>query len=125
MGLRRTDDRRSGDDAARTRLRPGMVQAAAISDNDGHVQGTLVAQTCASRVQEMGGSIMSGSPVTGLAIRSGRIASVQVPGGSMPCDVVVLAAGVGTTRLAKMAGVHVRRRRVPAWSSAPNPCRRF
>ena len=94
-------------------LRPGMVQAAAISDNDGHVQGTLVAQTCASRVQEMGGSIMSGSPVSGLAIRSGRIASVQVPGGSMPCDVVVLAAGVGTTRLAEMAGVHVPQEESP------------
>ena len=94
-------------------LRPGMVQAAAISDNDGHVQGTLVAQTCASRVQEMGGSIMAGSPVTGLAIRSERIASVQLPGGSMPCDVVVLAAGVGTTNLAAMAGVHVPQEESP------------
>ena len=109
-------------------LRPGTVRAAAYSDNDGHVQGTLVAQTCASRVRQIGGHVMSGSPVTGLEVHAGRVTSVQLarssvadgsvagglaPDGLVPCDVVVLAAGVDTTRLAEMAGVHVPQEESP------------
>ena len=108
-------------------LRPGPVKAAAISDNDGHVPGTLAAQTCARRVREMGGRIISGSPVTGLDLQAGRAASVRLAsdvdsrirgsdeGGcaSVECDAVVLAAGVGTTKLAAMAGVHVPQEESP------------
>ena len=114
-------------------LRPGTVRAAAYSDNDGHVQGTRVAQTCASRVRQMGGTIVTGSPVTGLDMHAGRVTSVQlaagsaagrsvpdglvrdgsVPDGSVPCDAVVLAAGVGTTKLAEMAGVYVPQEESP------------
>ena len=109
-------------------LRPGTVRAAAYSDNDGHVQGTLAAQTCASRVQQLGGSLMFGSPVTGLAMNALRVTEVQLAGGSVPggsvadasvagtevaCDAVVLAAGVATTRLAEMAGVYVPQEESP------------
>ena len=110
------------------RLRPGTVKAAAYSDNDGHVQGTRVAQTCADRVRQMGGTIVTGSPVTGLDMHAGRVTSVQLAGGSaagrsvpgglvrdgsVPCDAVVLAAGVGTSRLAEMAGVYVPQEESP------------
>ena len=96
-------------------LKPGPVKAAAISDNDGHVPGTLVAQVCARRVREMGGRVMSGSPVTGIDMQAGRVCSVQLSdpvseygaGESVECDSVVLAAGVGATELAAMAGVHI------------------
>ena len=94
-------------------LSPGTVKAAAISDNDGHVQGTLVAETCARRVHEMGGSVLSGSPVTGLAMHAGRVVSVQLPGGPLACDAVVLAAGLGTTKLARMAGVDLPQEESP------------
>ena len=104
-------------------LKPGTVKAAAYSDNDGHVLGTLAAQTCIRRVQELGGSLMSGSPVTGLAMHAGRVTEVQLADGSVPggsgagasvaCDAVVLAAGVATTRLAEMAGVSVPQEESP------------
>ena len=94
-------------------LNPGLVKAAAISDNDGHVPGTLVAQTCARRVSEMGGRIASGCPVTGFDIHSGRVTAVTLPDESVECDAVVLAAGVGTTTLAEMAGVHVPQEESP------------
>ena len=123
-------------------LRPGTVKAAAYSDNDGHVQGTLVARTCARRVQQLGGSLMFGSPVTGLAMHAGQVTAVQLAGGPLPdaavpggsgaggsadasapgtsvaraevaCDAVVLAAGVATTRLAAMAGVYVPQEESP------------
>ncbi len=133
-------------------LRPGTVKAAAYSDNDGHVQGTLAAQTCAKRVQQLGGRLMFGSPVAGLAMHAGQVTAVQLAGAAMPdaalpggsgaggsadasapgtsvalakvtpakvaraevaCDAVVLAAGVATTRLAAMAGVHVPQEESP------------
>ena len=119
-------------------LKPGTVKAAAYSDNEGHVQGTLAARTCASRVQQLGGSVVFGSPVTGLGMHGGRVTEVQHAGNSVPdatvpsgsvadasapdasvagasvaCDAVVLAAGVATTRLAQMAGVHVPQEESP------------
>ena len=115
-------------------LKPGTVKAAAYSDNDGHVQGTLVAQTCASRVQQLGGRLMFGSAVTGLAMHAGRVIAVRLAGGPVPdasaadapvrgasaaaatsvaCDAVVLAAGVATTGLADMAGVYVPQQESP------------
>ncbi len=94
-------------------LRPGTVKAAAHSENDGHVQGTRVAQTCASRVRQMGGHIMYGSPVTGLVMHAGRVTTVQLAGGAITCDAVILAAGVATTRLAEMAGVYVPQEESP------------
>ena len=105
------------DEAEMTRLepclRPGRVKAAAISDNDGHVPGTLAAQTCARRVREMGGRVISGSPVTGLDLQAGRVGLVLLSGDAVECDAVVLAAGVGTTELAAMAGVHVPQEESP------------
>ena len=114
-------------------LKPGTVKAAAYSDNEGHVQGTRVAHTCASRVQQLGGSVVFGNPVTGLVMHGGRVSEVQLAGSSVPdanmpggsvadasvagasvaCDTVVLAAGVATTRLAQMAGVHVPQEESP------------
>ena len=102
-------------------LKPGPVKAAAISDNDGHAPGTLVAQVCARRVNEMGGRILSDSPVTGLDTQAGRVASVQTSGEPVECDAVVLAAGVGTTELAEMAGVHVPQEESPGVVVSTNP----
>ena len=115
------------DEAEMTRLEPGLmpgrVKAAAISDNDGHVPGTLAAQTCARRVREMGGRVMSGNPVTGLDMQAGRVDSVLLSDDSVRCDAVVLAAGVGTTKLAEMVGVHVPQEESPGVvvSTEPEP----
>ena len=89
-------------------LRPGRVSAAAISDNDGHVDATAVAQACAKRVVEMGGAMMSNSPVAALSWANGRVEGVSTAGGEVvKCDAVVVAAGVGTTEIAALAGVRV------------------
>ena len=89
-------------------LRPGRVAAAAISDNDGHVDATAVAQACAKRVVDMGGAMMSNSPVAALSWENGRVSGVSTAGGEVvKCDAVVIAAGVGTTEIAALAGVRV------------------
>ena len=88
-------------------IRFGDVAAAAISDNDGHANGTLTAKACARRVRELGGKVLANSAVMGLEINDGRVSAVHTDGPSVKCDAVVLAAGVGTTEIAAMAGVHV------------------
>ena len=88
-------------------LDPGPVVAAALSDNDGHVIATLAAQACARRVVDMGGDVLPNSPVTGLMIRGQRVVSVEVGTGWIDCDMAVVAAGVATTAVAQLAGVHV------------------
>ena len=104
-------------------LRPGTVIAAAYSEHDGHVQGTRVARACAQAVRQSGGAILSGTPVTGIAMHGGRVTSVEhsgasvpdgsAPDASVPCDAVVLAAGVDTTKLAEMAGVRIPQEESP------------
>ena len=94
-------------------LRPGPVSAAAISENDGHVLGTLAAQTAARRVEELGGVAMPNTPALGFDVSAGRIASVQVESRSIDCDAVVLAAGVATTAIGLMAGVSVPQQESP------------
>ena len=88
-------------------LEPGPVTAAAISDNDGHVPGTLAAQACALRVREMGGSVVANTAATGVELRGDRAVSVQTDAGEIECDAIVLAAGVGVTQLAATAGIHI------------------
>ncbi len=99
------------DEDAMRRLEPGLtpgdVSAAAISDNDGHVLPTLVAQACARRVRELGGIVRANSPVTGLVIDGAQVSAVETATDTIPCDTAIIAAGVATTGLAQMAGVHV------------------
>ncbi len=97
-------------------VRAGAVSAAAISDNDGHVDGRRAAEACARRVAEMGGAVMPNAPVTGLDIDGGRLTAVRVGGSSgerIECDAVALAAGTGATEIAAMAGVDLPQERSP------------
>ena len=93
-------------------LTPGPVAAAAISPADGQVDPRKVVDACLLRASEAGALVQPESPVIGLdgsALSGGRtrIDSVQTEQGEVPCDVLVLAAGVETTKLAAMAGINV------------------
>lgn len=103
---------RMADEREMTRLEPGLrprrVSAAAVSDNDGHVNATAAAQACAERVAEMGGELMTNSPAAALSLASGRVAAVKTAAGEVvDCDAAVIAAGVDTTEIAALAGVRV------------------
>ncbi len=103
-------------------LRPRRVSAAAVSDNDGHVNATAAAQACAQRVAEMGGAVMANSPVAALSCVNGRVGGVQTAGGDVvECDAVVIAAGVDTTAIAARAGVRVPQSESPGVVVRTNP----
>ena len=103
-------------------LRPGRVAAAAISDNDGHVNATAVAQACAERVVQMGGALMANSPVAALSWVNGRVVGVKTAGGeTVKCDAVAIAAGVCATEIAALAGVLVPQSESPGVVVRTNP----
>ena len=103
-------------------LRPGLIAAAAISDNDGHVNATAAAQACAERVVEMGGSLMANSPVAGLSWANGRVVGVKTAAGeTVKCDAVAVAAGVDATEIAALAGVRVPQSESPGVVVRTNP----
>ncbi len=93
-------------------LAPGKVAAAAFSPADGQVDPRKVVDACLSRACEAGVLVRTQSSVIGLNGPSPsqgrvRIESVRTGQGDVPCDVLVLAAGVATTGLAAMAGINV------------------
>ncbi|MCH7621979.1 MAG: FAD-binding oxidoreductase [Chloroflexi bacterium] len=107
------------DEAELHRLAPelslGTVTAAEFSEIEGQVEPQMVVDACLWRARELGAKLVEGTSVTAFARSKGRprVESLETSGGSLPCDVVVLAAGVSTTELAAKAGVHVPQEESP------------
>ena len=93
----------------------GTVTAAEFSEIEGQVEPQMVVDACLRRAKELGAELVEGTSVTALARSQGRlrVESLETSAGSLPCDVVVLAAGVSTTKLAAQAGVHVPQEESP------------
>ncbi len=107
-------------------LAPGSVSLGALGDIDGQVDPPLVVSACLEDAVARGATIHPNTPVTGLRLApSGastpHVASVQTPNGDVPCDALVLAAGVQTTRLAAMAGVTVPQEESPGVTVRTDP----
>ena len=93
-------------------LSPGPVAAAALCPADGHVDPQKVVDGCLLRASQTATTLQTETRVVGLnrarlSQNQTRIESVQTDQGEIPCDVLVLAAGVGTTELAAMAGINI------------------
>ena len=94
------------------------MAAAVLNENDGHVDPTKVIQACLKGAQARGAAVHIDTPVTGLSLgRAGSepspVESVQIGDGKILCDVVVLAAGVGTTALAATAVIDIPQQESP------------
>lgn len=89
-------------------LKVGSMTAAAYSENEGQVEPQLVIEACLDRLAERNCDVCRNTEVTGYAqTGEGRVKAVKTTSGDIRCDVVVLAAGSDTTRLASRLGVHV------------------
>jgi glycine/D-amino acid oxidase-like deaminating enzyme len=89
---------------------PGPVAAAMFSEVDGQVDPVKVITACLQRAAEWGLKTHEETPATGFTMAESetgdvRVAAVQTEMGDLPCDVVVLAAGVGITQLAAMVAI--------------------
>ena len=100
----------------------GPVAAAEYSENEGQVEPQLVVNASLRRVRELDGQVYVNTPVSGLEKASDwRIHSVITERGAAEPDAVVVAAGVGTTELAALAGVNVPQAESPGVVIRTNP----
>ena len=89
-------------------LRIGPMAAAAYSENEGQVEPQLVIEACLHRLAERNVDVCRNTEATGYVLtREGRVKAVKTSDGDIRCNVVVLAAGSDTTRLASRLGIHV------------------
>ena len=86
---------------------PGTVSAAAFATQEGSVDPTAATQALLAGARDWGAQIEYPCEVTGLDIRSGRLQGVRTTCGTFEADVIVIAAGVATPRVAAMAGLDV------------------
>lgn len=103
-------------------LEPGLrlnhFVLGALSPNDAQVDPARVVQACLQYVEARGGTVRTQTMVTGFKLEqqtngSSRVTGVQTAKGEMACDVVVLAAGLGTTQLAGLLGLHLPQQQSP------------
>lgn len=111
-------------------LLPGPVALCAFGEIDGQVDPSLVIDACLQEVINTGNTVHPNVPVTGLQFSPSMSAtpsviSVNTPKGDMLCDSIVIAAGVGASRLADMAGVRLPQEESPGVTVRTNPLPRI
>jgi sarcosine oxidase subunit beta len=94
-----------------TRLAPGVdasgVLAATFCARDGIADPNGVTMGFAKAAQAAGASLERGVEVTGIAVSSGRVASVETSRGRIDTGIVVNAAGPWARLIGRMAGIDV------------------
>ncbi|MCH7654096.1 MAG: FAD-binding oxidoreductase [Chloroflexi bacterium] len=98
-------------------LEPGLnvrkFAGAEFSEHDGHIDGPAIVEACMRRVKASGATVLTDTDISGLKKSGESISGVMAGGREIPCDVVVLAAGLGVTGLAEMAGVAIPQQKSP------------
>lgn len=76
-------------------------------EGDDQVNPYKLADALRAAAVEHGATYLARTEATGLEVRDGRVVAVATPGGRIPCDVVVNAAGAWAARLGRLAGLEV------------------
>ena len=93
--------------ALEPRIEPGTVATAAHAEIEGSVDPVRVTQLLLERAASEGARVIHPAEVTGLDDRSGRLRAVRTTTGDVEADVLIVACGTDTPRVAAMAGVRV------------------
>ena len=88
-------------------IEPGPIAAASYSDQEGTLDPVAAASALLAEAKRFGATIHYPSEVTGLELAGGRVQTVATPQGTRNADVLVVACGVGTPKVAAMAHVKV------------------
>jgi glycine cleavage system aminomethyltransferase T/glycine/D-amino acid oxidase-like deaminating enzyme len=86
---------------------PAGVLGAAFLPTDGYLDPSGLAIALAEGAKARGAEIRTGTRVTGIEVRHGRVRGVATADGPIEADVVVNAGGMFANQLARMAGVEV------------------
>lgn len=71
------------------------------------VQPVSLVQGLIAKLEEVGVTIKSGSPVVDFDVRGGRVVAVRTPAERIQTDSVLIAAGAWTNHIGKMAGAKI------------------
>jgi glycine/D-amino acid oxidase-like deaminating enzyme len=104
---------------------PGPVGAACFSEIDGTLDPMHALNVLLARARAAGAEVQHPCEVTGISISGGRVKAVETTQGSMEADYFVIAAGTGSTRLARMAEVHVPLKESPGALAHTRPLKRL
>ncbi|MFD0597104.1 NAD(P)/FAD-dependent oxidoreductase [Catellatospora coxensis] len=86
---------------------PHRVLAALHLPEDGAARAAVVTCALQARAAAAGVRFLFGTQVTGIEVRTGRVASIRAGSGDLPADDVVLACGIWGGDIAAHAGVHL------------------
>ncbi len=97
----------SGDEVRQLvpQLAAGDVLAGTFHAGDGLADPNGVVNGYIQAARRLGVLALTDTPVTGIEIRSGRVAGVQTPGGHIACEAVVNAAGPWSAQVSELAGI--------------------
>lgn len=88
-------------------ISPGSFGVACHSEQEGAVDPVAAVTVLLDKARQFGAEVRYPCQVTGLELASGRVQSIETGHGSIKADTLVLACGVGSPSLAKIAGVSV------------------
>lgn len=93
--------------ALEPRIEPGNVMLAAHAEIEGSADPVTTTEVLLAKAAGFGARIVHPAEVTGLDERGGRLRAVRTTQGDIEADVLIVACGTDTTRVAAMAGVRV------------------
>jgi glycine/D-amino acid oxidase-like deaminating enzyme len=104
-------------------LVPGAVSSATHAEIEGHADPVGATEAIIARAAKAGAKVVYPVEVTGLDQANGRLRAVKTTTGDVDADVLVIACGVDTPRLAAMAGLTVQLTRSPGilFHTPPQP----
>jgi glycine/D-amino acid oxidase-like deaminating enzyme len=88
-------------------VEPGEVAAASWSDEEGSIDPVRAAEVLVDHARKQGANVVFPCEVTAFDQKWGKLTGVRTTAGDFELDVVVIAAGVDTAKLAAMVGVDV------------------
>jgi glycine/D-amino acid oxidase-like deaminating enzyme len=89
------------------RLTPGRVLAAAHAEDEGHVDPVGAVDVLIDAAKRAGARVRYPAEVVGLDAPNGRLRAVRTRDGEVEADVLVVACGTDTPRVAAMANLQV------------------
>jgi glycine/D-amino acid oxidase-like deaminating enzyme len=86
---------------------PGPMAVASFSEQEGTLDPVRAVNVLLAAAKEFGAAVQYPCEVTGIDIAGGKVRAVDTTCGKIPAEVLVLAAGVDTPRLAAKARIQV------------------
>jgi glycine/D-amino acid oxidase-like deaminating enzyme len=86
---------------------PGLVAAAALSEQEGHVDPVHATRTLVEAARSAGATMVAECDVTAIDRPGGRLRAIATSKGGFEADTLVVACGVDTPRVARLAGLTI------------------